>query len=172
MATRASRGGIDSLNIQLLKYNIEFNKQEALTMVPSDGRIIISLFYVRFCLRRLLLVEWWEIDIFFSTSTNRVTSEVALAPFRPIFNFFFIISTSNKKLYNFNLMIPCEIAAYSTWRTIAIRIELNVNRRHDGTFMKMTLNSASLVPLIPKKKWNKRKTFSLNMFFDLWKTFN
>ena len=27
-----------------LKYNIEFNKQETLTVVPSDGKIIISLF--------------------------------------------------------------------------------------------------------------------------------
>lgn len=56
-------GGEKSFNIQLLKYNIEFNKQEELTIVPSVGKIIISLFRAIFPL--LLIVVWWEIDIFF-----------------------------------------------------------------------------------------------------------
>lgn len=43
-------GGEKSFNIQLLKYNIEFNKQEELTIVPSDGKIIISLFHPIFSL--------------------------------------------------------------------------------------------------------------------------
>lgn len=82
--------------------------------------------------------------------------------FVPFFRLFCIIPTSDKKyINNFNLMIPCKIAAYSTWRTIAIRIELNVNRRHDGTFMKMTLNLLlSVLPFFrPKKNENVKHIF-------------
>lgn len=45
--------------------------------------------------------------------------------------------------------------AYSAWRTKAIRSELNVNRRHDGTFMKTALNSG--------------EKFAVKHVFDLWK---
>lgn len=57
---------------------------------------------------------------------------------------------------DFNLMISDGSgSACSAWRTKAIRTKLNVNRRHDGTFMKTALNS--------------REKLAVKHVFDLWK---
>lgn len=153
-------GGEKSFNIQLLKYNIEFNKQEELTIVPSVGKIIISLFRAIFPL--LLIVVWWEIDIF-STPSGRAS---CLAPISSLHNenFFFHFASfrqsveeknGEKKVISIWWFL---LAADSVWRTIAIRNKLNVNRRHDGTFMKATLNSPEA-----------SRGSSAKHAFDLWK---
>lgn len=77
-----------SFNIQLLKYNIEFNKQEELTIVPSDGKIIISLFHAIPFPACCLLFVWWEIDI------NLL---FRLAPISILHNGFFYHSDRTKK---------------------------------------------------------------------------
>lgn len=155
--------GEKSFNIQLLKYNIEFNKQEKLTIVPSDGKIIISYDSPRLLLLIVGLMRNWYFCtphflpavLPFSTPIRIYTVQSAAL---------FIIPTGAQKKSpknNFNLMIPSP--AYSAWRTIAIRNKLNVNRRHDGTFMKTTLNLFSRTG-----EWHWGESL-VKYAFDLWK---
>lgn len=126
--------------------------------VPSDGGIIISLFNAtisRVHVAGCLLFVWVEKLI------KKYHPDDCLSARQPPPE---LTQASKQQTRShpsderdFNLMIPDGSVgtAYSAWRTKAIRSELNVNRRHNGTFMKTTLNS--------------REKFAVKHVFDLWK---
>lgn len=122
-----------SFNIQLLKYNIEFNKQEELTIVPSVGQnyyfIIPSDFSSpAYC---CLMRNWYFLSgaVCFLLRAPIYTMRTFFLhfphPWQPrIWNE--IIEKSWKMISIW--WFRSSWAADSAWRTIAIRNKLNVNR--------------------------------------------
>lgn len=143
------------------------NNTRRLTIVPSDGKIIISLFssdFSSFTFPCLLFV-WWEIDNKFFTRSPSTRLD-ALSPIRDLHGELFFYQFDGAMGGEISKLISIlwffrwlrkertrEISAYAAWHTIAIRNKLNINRRHDGTFMKMTSNSFL---------WTLKKNSSLN----------
>lgn len=78
-------------------------------------------------MRFFLIVVWWDIDIFFGPSPPAASPQFQIYTM----NFF----DKEKIISIWWFLSPLVLLpAFSAWCTIAIRMKLNVNRRHDGIF--------------------------------------